>query len=113
MEHVNNDMDDLFRKAGDLYPLKTSESDWDNVLGKLQDKNFGNQTGISGLPVRADRKKRRWLFLLLLIPVSLGGLFYFSASKKEQQSNSSSFTGKNNAIQETGETHLRLYYTPG
>ena len=36
MEHLENDMDDLFQKAGELYPLKTTGSDWDAVVGKLQ-----------------------------------------------------------------------------
>ena len=35
-------MDDLFRKAGDLYPLKTTESDWDGVLGKLMEEGKRN-----------------------------------------------------------------------
>ena len=35
MERLESDMDDLFLKAGELYPLKVSESDWDGVLGKI------------------------------------------------------------------------------
>jgi len=36
MEYLDDEMDDLFRKAGEQYPLKTSDSDWDAVLGRLQ-----------------------------------------------------------------------------
>ena len=42
MEHLENDMDHLFQKAGELYPLKTSGSDWDAVAGKLNEEGFGD-----------------------------------------------------------------------
>jgi Outer membrane protein beta-barrel domain len=72
MEHIDNDMDDLFQKAGELYPLKTTESDWDAVAGKLQDESFGDENYLSGLTAGGTRNKRRWLLLLLLIPFGLG-----------------------------------------
>lgn len=65
MEHVNNDMDDLFRKAGELYPLKTSESDWDGVLGKLRDE-------ISG------KREFHMLPRSGLVQTGAGGYYYFS-----------------------------------
>jgi hypothetical protein len=82
MEHVNNDMDDLFHKAGDLYPLKTSESDWNDVLGKLKAKAAGDQSTVPGF-VSGKRIKRRWSLLLLLIPIGLGSAIYFTATKKQ------------------------------
>ena len=85
MEHLNNEMDDLFSKAGELYPLKTTELDWDAVLGKLQEINSGDQTAISGLNAKTGRNKRRWLLLLLLIPIGLGSALYFSSDKKTQE----------------------------
>jgi hypothetical protein len=72
MEHIDNDMDDLFQKAGELYPLKTTESDWDAVAGKLQNESFGDENYLSGLTAGGTRNKRRWLLLLLLIPFGLG-----------------------------------------
>jgi len=84
MEHVDNDMDDLFRKAGDLYPLKTSESDWDGVLGKLRIETLGDQASIPVIAAKGKNKKRRWGFLLLLIPIGLGSVIYFSSGKKNQ-----------------------------
>ena len=72
MEHIDNDMDDLFQKAGELYPLKTTESDWDAVAGKLQDESFGDENYLPGLTTGGTRNKRRWLLLLLLIPLGLG-----------------------------------------
>jgi hypothetical protein len=82
MEHVNNDMDDLFHKAGDLYPLKTSESNWDDVAGKLKAKVAGDQSAVPAI-VSGKRIKRRWALLLLLIPVVLGSVVYFTTYKKQ------------------------------
>lgn len=79
MEHLDNDMDDLFQKAGELYPLKISGSDWETVAGKLQDPNSGDLNDVSRFAVRGTGKKRRWRLLLLLIPLSLAGLIYNSA----------------------------------
>ncbi len=95
MEHLENDMDDLFQKAGQLYPLKTSGSDWDTVLGKVYEEGFGDQTGVSGNK-RAARIKRRWLLLLLLIPIGFGSVIYFSSSKKLLQTSAIN-TVKNNS----------------
>ena len=72
MDHVNEDMDELFRKAGELYPLKTTNSDWDTVIGKLGSADEAGQSGLSG----GDRKNHRWRWLLLLIPAALGGALY-------------------------------------
>jgi len=83
MEHLENDMDDLFQKAGELYPLKTSESDWDTMLGKLNEEGFGDQKGAIKMNSGVLRNKRIWLSLLLLIPVSIGSMFYFSNSKSK------------------------------
>jgi cytoskeletal protein RodZ len=82
MEHLENDMDDLFQRAGEHYPLKTSGSDWDAVLGKLNEEGFGDQTAAYGINKRSTWNKRRWLLLLLLIPIGLGSVIYFSSSKK-------------------------------
>src|SRR5580704_2431650 len=83
MEHLENDMDHLFQKAGELYPLKTSGSDWDAVTGKLNEEGFGDPSAVPGMNTRARRNKRSWLLLLLLIPIGLGSIVYFSSSKKQ------------------------------
>jgi hypothetical protein len=83
MEHLENDMDDLFQKAGELYPLKTSGSDWDAVAGKLNEEGFGGQSAMPVMNKRATRNKRRWLLVLLLIPFGLGSIVYFAPSKKQ------------------------------
>ncbi|HSZ33843.1 MAG TPA: outer membrane beta-barrel protein [Puia sp.] len=80
MEHLENDMDDLFQKAGELYPLKTSESDWESMLGKLNEDGLGNQKGAIKMNSRLIGNKRKWLSLLLLIPIGVGSILYFSNS---------------------------------
>jgi len=85
MEHLENDMDDLFQKAGELYPLKITGSDWDAVAGKLQNEDPGDMrelTGVTGISSR----RRKWLLLLLLIPLGLG-TYYFSGNLKQGPQN--------------------------
>jgi hypothetical protein len=76
MEHLENDMDDLFQKAGELYPLKTAGSDWDAVAGKLQNEAPGEVQDLTGPTTVRTRNRRKWLLLLLLIPLGLGINYY-------------------------------------
>jgi hypothetical protein len=85
MEHLENDMDDLFQKAGELYPLKTTGSDWDAVAGKLQNEGPGEVQDLSGLTA-APTRRRTWLLLLLLIPLGLG-IFYYSGNQNQGHQN--------------------------
>ena len=86
MEHLENDMDDLFQKAGELYPLKTTGSDWDAVAGKLQNESSGEVHDLTGSAAVPTRRKT-WLFLLLLIPLGLG-VYYFSGNQNPEHQNS-------------------------
>jgi hypothetical protein len=69
MKQSEDHMDDLFRKAGENYPLKTDGADWDKVMARLQN---GPETAPvlarEGEDKRASRKLL-WLLLLLLLPV--------------------------------------------
>jgi hypothetical protein len=106
MEHLENDMDDLFQKAGELYPLKTSEPDWKTMLGKLNEEGFGTQS-IPGMTAKRNRNKLRWLFLLFLIPLGLGSISYFSASKIHQVPNSLNINIKNNTKKQSDEVVVK------
>jgi hypothetical protein len=65
MQHIDNDMDELFNKAGRDYPLKTDNSNWDAVFGKLQ------QPSPATAPLSPKTNRRYyWLLLLLLLPLS-------------------------------------------
>jgi hypothetical protein len=82
MEHVNNDMDDLFRKAGEQYPLRSSGSDWEGVLGKVKEENL-SQEGSAVADHANKNKRRRWGLILLLVPVALGSVIYYKAENKK------------------------------
>jgi hypothetical protein len=62
MRDINDDMDDLFRRAADNYPLNTNSSDWNKVKSALE----------SPVVEDAREKKRRlgFLWLLLLLPAA-------------------------------------------
>lgn len=65
MQYIDNDMDELFNKAGNDYPLKTGNGDWDAVLGKLQ-----QPPAPAAPPGSTSNRKYYWLLLLLLLPLS-------------------------------------------
>lgn len=59
MQSLNDDMDRLFRRAAEGYPLDTGSADWDKVQSMLaQDTAVVKPTG-------NDRRKLLWLLLLL------------------------------------------------
>ncbi len=62
MQYVNDDMDELFRRAAENYPLDTGGSDWEKVAAKLAEAPPPE-------PVR-KKDRRHLLWLLLLIPFS-------------------------------------------
>src|SRR6478672_890921 len=62
MQYVNDDMDDLSRRAAENYPLDTKSADWDKMAAELE--------------IKPEKTKyrvfwdRRFLWLLLLLPLS-------------------------------------------
>ena len=65
MQFVNDDMDDLFRRAAEEYPLKTDSADWDKLASKMQaEDEHKNASG-------KKRNKAKYLLLLALIPLFL------------------------------------------
>lgn len=65
MQHVNDDMDELFRRAAEDYPLNTDSADWNAVAKKLSaDKSIADKES-----VKANRNYKHLLWLLLLLPV--------------------------------------------
>lgn len=72
MKQDNGDMDDLFRRASDKYPLRTDSADWDRLAAALEKAPDSPSD-----PEAADERRRRsifWWFLLL----PLGGLGYYT-----------------------------------
>ena len=81
MEYLNDEMDDLFRKAGEHYHLKTTDSDWDGILGRLQPQVGGESPASQESGKKKSKKSRRFFWLLLLLPLGLFSLNYFSGSE--------------------------------
>ncbi|MEO6188375.1 MAG: outer membrane beta-barrel protein, partial [Ginsengibacter sp.] len=70
MQDIENDMDDLFRRAAEEYPLNAGQGDWESVEKRIS---------VTSTPVaiaRPAKKKNNKIFLLLLSVVffSLAGL---------------------------------------
>jgi hypothetical protein len=65
MQSLNDDMEDLFRRAGEEYPLNTNGADWNKVMQGLHDPKD---------TLHEENKKHRdyrYLWLLLLFPIGI------------------------------------------
>ena len=63
MRDIDDDIDDLFRRAAKGYPLNTNSSDWSKVQNAMQSSE---DAGVEN--VKSKKKYRRFLWLLLLLP---------------------------------------------
>ena len=61
MPYIENDMDELFRRAAEGYPLKNSKDDWDNIAQLLEPR-----TGIAAATHKAKSVKKYSVLLLAL-----------------------------------------------
>ncbi len=67
MQDLNNEMDDLFRKAVEFYPLKRCDSQWDMLSAKIKSK----KRWVLFLPIVFRQNKLRipiFLGVMVLIP---------------------------------------------
>jgi hypothetical protein len=77
MQPVNDDMDNLFRRAAENYPLNTGGADFSKIQQQLP-------VAEKALPKQERKRRFLWLWLLLL-PVSFGiGYYYRSTFGNEQ-----------------------------
>ena len=82
MQYENENMDELFRRAAENYPLDTSSKDWNKVLQALQTE--------TGQPeVRQKNNRGRFLWLLLLLPMGLVCNRYLMQDNADEKSISS------------------------
>ena len=72
MQNVDNHMDDLFRKAADNYPLKTSNGDWETLQSLLENEPANVWIKVS---------KRKPFFLFVSIVFLLIGVMTFGVLK--------------------------------
>lgn len=108
MQYVNDDMDELFKRAAEDYPLDTSSADWNKVLAALQGET-------NGKTISEDKRNKngRLLWLLLLLPLGLicnqfnspGSLNNSSISKNSSNFESVRSTAKVTDTQKREDEH--------
>ncbi len=88
MQHLDHDMDDLFRKAGENYPLRTDEDDWDKMAAKLE---FPPTEPI----VPKKKQYKGWVFLLVAVWLflTLGLLHHLNTLENELIARSEHLSG--------------------
>jgi hypothetical protein len=82
MHHVNDDMDEIFRRAGKEYPLDTTGADWEKIAKEL---NISMQE-----KAVSKNSNRKFLWLLLLLPFSFICTQYFADNGSPETENSGS-----------------------
>lgn len=71
----DTDIDDLFRRASEKYPLRTDSSDWDRMVAALEKDPPPPDAGTD---TTDRRRKRRFFWLFFLLPLGVGGLGYYA-----------------------------------
>ncbi len=94
MQDIENDMDDLFRRAAENYPLNTSKSDWEKIDKKLPLPAIDEE--IKKPAKRFNYKKL--LFLLLLMLSSIAIIFIFKSSPDKNLANSNLVRNKEQSV---------------
>lgn len=69
MRHINDNIEDLFQKAAEEYPLRTGTPDWKRVQDKLLLQNTADKDSFNG-DLRLPIQKWTTLVLLTIIPLS-------------------------------------------
>lgn len=102
MKQSEDHMDELFRKAGENYPLRTDGADWDRVMARLQN---GPESAAPVPPVASAsgrRGRKAWLLLLLLLLIPAGWLLTRYYGGKSGSTQVSSATTHGTATQAAG-----------
>jgi hypothetical protein len=103
MQYVNDDMDELFKRAAEDYPLHTNSADWNKVLAALQSQDEkGNKT----VSEKKTNKNGRFLWLLLLLPLGfICNRLYSPADLGDNASETGvkTNTGSSNKVKEVGD----------
>ena len=68
MQDIDNNMDELFRKAGESYPLKTDADGWDKIAPMLLET-----PAVSHIPNKKNNLKKYTILIILLLAFFLFG----------------------------------------
>ena len=80
MQHLDNDMDDLFQRAAENYPLRVDNGDWESIARKMADAPAPSNV-IVAPPKKGNRKK---IILALLLFIVSFGWYIFSKDRQTQ-----------------------------
>jgi len=89
MSDIDNHMDDLFRRAADNYPLKTTPGNWDDLVPVVG----------AGTPAAAEPKSKRKMLLLLLAFLITGGTIGLLLFNNTQSDKTNITTATNSVLQ--------------
>src|SRR5579863_9483713 len=80
----DNDLDDLFRRASEKYPLRTDSSDWDRMAAALEkDANLSQDDDLND---PGKSRGRRFLWLFLLLPLAGAGYYTWHLTGSQNHS---------------------------
>ena len=80
MQYLENDMDDLFQRAAENYPLQSGKGDWESIAKRIADESKPEENTIVS-KIKKD-KKFIGLLLLLLMLSTAGWLMFENNSGK-------------------------------
>ena len=73
MQHLENDMDDLFQRAAENYPLQEGKGDWENIAKRISDNT--NSPKVFA-PLQNNRNKKFLALAFLLFTLVIGWLMF-------------------------------------
>ncbi len=74
MQYLENDMDDLFQRAAENYPLQSGKGDWESIAKRMADEPKEAETAPASKSIK--NKKFIALLLILLILSTAGWLMF-------------------------------------
>jgi len=97
MQYIDDDMDEVFRKAAEDYPLNTDSADWNEVLRKL---SADDPEQINVVPANKKNYKSV-LLLLLLLPITWIGYEYFHSNNNNLKNSIANKKVSTNSVSST------------
>jgi hypothetical protein len=93
----DNDLDDLFRRASEKYPLRTDSSDWDRMAAALEKDADLSQDDDLNDP--GKRRGRRFLWLFLLLPLAGAGYYTWHLTGSQNHTHGTNVASGTTAVQ--------------
>jgi hypothetical protein len=104
MQDLENDMDDLFQRAAENYPLKNEKGNWDSVAKKITVKDDADQV----LVIATPKKSNKIALLFTVIFMLLAGSFMYYMSTNSAFKSNGLLAKKNNNKSYSGQLNNRV-----